>query len=101
MRHMQLHFFFPNICIFISVFLRYLFIYSIHFLKSIKVCRTLNQHYLFYLTCMDVFKTCNLLSITDTRFDYRFLIVLIIYLYYRFLLEQSHSDHLLMTLTSV
>ena len=61
----------------------------------------LQTSYLFYLTCMNVFKTCNLLSITDTRFDYRLLIVLIICLYYRFLLEQSHSDHLLVTLTSV
>ena len=95
------HFFVPNICIFISVFLCYFIIYSIHFLKSIKICRTLYQHYLFYLTCMDIFKTCNLLSITDTRFDYRLLIVLIICLYYCFLLKKSQSDHLLLTLPSI
>ena len=62
----------------ISIFLLYLTIYSIHFLEYIKVCLTLNQHNLFYLTCMNVLKTSNLLAITYARLDYWFLIFLII-----------------------
>ena len=48
---------------FISIFLLYLAIYSIHFLECIKVCPILNQHNLFYLTCMNVLKACNLLAV--------------------------------------
>ena len=62
----------------ISIFLLYLSIYSIHFLECIKVCPVLNQHNFFYLTCMNVLKTSNLLTITYARFDYRFLIFFII-----------------------
>lgn len=86
-------------CILISVFLRYLFIYSVYFFKNIKIRLTLYQHYLFYLTCMDIFKSGNLLAVTDTCFDHRFLIIFIICPYYCFLLKQSHYDHLLLTLT--
>ena len=74
----SLHFFVPNICMFTSVFLLYLSIYSIHFLECIKVCRVLNQHNLFYLTCMNVLKACNLLAITYARLDNWFLIFFII-----------------------
>ena len=49
---------FPNILI--SIFLLYLSIYSIHFLKYIKICLPLNQHNLFYLTCMNDLKTSQL-----------------------------------------
>ena len=67
-----------NICIFISVFLLYLSIYSIHFLEYIKICLILNQHNLFYLPCMNVLKACNLLAITYARLDNWFLIFFII-----------------------
>lgn len=60
------------------IFLFYLAIYSIHFLERIKVCLVLNQYNLFYLTCMNVLKACNLLAITYARFDYWFLIFFII-----------------------
>ena len=50
----------------ISIFLLYLSIYSIHFLECIKVCLIFNQHNLLYLTCMNVLKACNLLSMIET-----------------------------------
>lgn len=77
---------FPNTLM--SIFLLYLFIYSIHFLKCVKVLRTLYQHYLLYLACMDILKTSNLLSSTYTCFNYWFLIIPIICLCYCFLLKQ-------------
>ena len=56
---------FPNMLI--SILLFYLTIYSIHFFKQVKIRLTLNQHNLFDLTCMDVLKTGNLLTVTDAR----------------------------------
>ena len=76
------------------IFLFYLAIYSIHFLERIKVCLVLNQYNLFYLTCMNVLKACNLLAITNACFDCRLLVFLIIRLYYTFLLKQPPFAHL-------
>ena len=47
-------------------------------LDAFKKMYGIDEHNLFYLTCMNVLKSCNLFAITDTCFDYRFLIVLII-----------------------
>lgn len=67
---------FPNMLI--SILLFYLTIYSIHFLEFIKIRLTLNQHNLFDLTCMDVLKTGNLLTVTDACLNYRLLVFFII-----------------------
>lgn len=86
---------------YLSIFLCYFFLYSIYDLEFFKISRTLYQHYLFYLSCMDISKTCNLLTITNTCFDYWFLIFHIIRLCYYSLFKQSHHVHLLSSAPSI
>lgn len=86
---------------FMSIFFRYFSNYSIHGLEFFKICRILYQHYLFYLPCMNIFKTCSLFPITDACFDYWSLIFHVVRPCYYFLFKYSHHVHLLSSAPSI
>ena len=60
------------------VYLWYFSINSIHLFKCIYIPSLLNQHYLLYLTGMDILKSRDLLPCAYACFQYRFLIHFII-----------------------